>query len=76
MLKPNTPFTYIALYKPRGVETTNNEAIADNLTTVFKFDKHLGYAGRLDKESEGLLLLSNESHWNGNILFIVKYRLK
>lgn len=63
LLKPNTPFTYIALYKPRGVETTNNEAIENNLTTVFKFDKHLGYAGRLDKESEGLLLLSNDGKY-------------
>lgn len=63
LLKPNTPFTYIALYKPRGIETTNNDAIKNNLTTVFKFDKHLGYAGRLDKESEGLLLLSNDGKY-------------
>lgn len=63
LLKANTPFTYIALYKPRGIETTNNEAIANNLTTIFKSDKHLGYAGRLDKESEGLLLLSNDGKY-------------
>ncbi len=63
LLKPNAPFTYIALYKPRGIETTNNPAIENNLTTVFNFNKHLGYAGRLDKESEGLLILSNDGKY-------------
>lgn len=63
LLKPNTPFIYIALYKPRGIETTNNETIENNLTTIFKIEKHLGYAGRLDKESEGLLLLSNDGKY-------------
>ncbi len=63
LLKPNTPFTYIAFYKPRGIETTHNINIADNLTTVFTFEKHLGFAGRLDKESEGLLLLSNDGKY-------------
>ncbi len=63
ILKPHTPFTYIALYKPRGIETTHNKAIENNLTTVFKFEKHLGFAGRLDKESEGLLILSNDGKY-------------
>jgi 23S rRNA pseudouridine2604 synthase len=76
LLKPNTPFTYIALYKPRGIETTNNEAIADNLTTVFKFDKHLGYAGRLDKESEGLLLLSNDGKYIQSLSSPIKEKEK
>jgi len=63
LLKPNTPFTYIAFYKPRGIETTHNKNISNNLTTVFTFEKHLGFAGRLDKESEGLLLLSNDGKY-------------
>ncbi len=63
VLKPHSPFTYIALYKPRGIETTHNTEIEHNLTTVFKFDKHLGFAGRLDKESEGLLILSNDGKY-------------
>lgn len=63
LLKPNTPFTYIVFYKPRGIETTHNKEIPNNLTTVFTFEKHLGFAGRLDKESEGLLLLSNDGKY-------------
>jgi 23S rRNA pseudouridine2604 synthase len=63
LLKANTPFTYIAFYKPRGIETTHNQTISNNLTTVFTFDTHLGFAGRLDKESEGLLILSNDGKY-------------
>jgi len=50
-------------YKPRGIETTHNTEIKDNLTTVFNFDKHLSFAGRLDKESEGLLILSDDGKY-------------
>lgn len=63
LLKPKTPFTYIAFYKPRGIESTHNRDIPNNLNTVFTFEKHLGFAGRLDKESEGLLLLSNDGKY-------------
>lgn len=63
LLKPNAPFTYVAFYKPRGIETTHNKEIPNNLNTVFSFDKHLGFAGRLDKESEGLLILSNDGKY-------------
>lgn len=63
LLKPGTPFTYIAFYKPRGIETTHNPEIEGNLTTVFRFERHLGFAGRLDKDSEGLLILSNDGKY-------------
>lgn len=53
-------FQYIAFYKPRGIECTLNPNIGDNLLTVFPFDRHLFPIGRLDKESEGLLLLTND----------------
>ena len=38
LLKPKTPYTYIALYKPRGIETTHNKDIEHNLNTIFTFD--------------------------------------
>jgi 23S rRNA pseudouridine2604 synthase len=76
LLKANTPFTYIAFYKPRGVETTHNKDIPNNLTTVFTFEKHLGFAGRLDKESEGLLLLSNDGKYIQSLSSPVKEKEK
>jgi 23S rRNA pseudouridine2604 synthase len=50
----------IAFYKPRGIETTLNEGILNNLKSVLPFEEHLYPIGRLDKESEGLLLLTND----------------
>jgi 23S rRNA pseudouridine2604 synthase len=52
--------TYILFYKPRGIECTMNENISDNLLTVFKHYIRLYPVGRLDKESEGLLLMIND----------------
>jgi 23S rRNA pseudouridine2604 synthase len=51
---------YIAFYKPRGIETTLNSEIPDNLKNILPFNESLFPVGRLDKESEGLLLLTND----------------
>jgi 23S rRNA pseudouridine2604 synthase len=53
-------YTYIRFYKPRGIESTLNKNIPDNLTTVFKYPKKLFPVGRLDKESEGLMLFTDD----------------
>ncbi|MBS1637235.1 MAG: pseudouridine synthase, partial [Bacteroidetes bacterium] len=50
--------------KPCGIETTFHEGIANGLKPLLPFYKEgLTYAGRLDKESEGLLLLSNDGRF-------------
>ncbi len=51
---------YIAFYKPRGIETTLNVAIEDNLKAILPFEADVFPVGRLDKDSEGLLLLTND----------------
>jgi 23S rRNA pseudouridine2604 synthase len=51
---------YIALNKPRGIECTLNPEIPNNLNSFIHFSEKLFPVGRLDKESEGLLILTND----------------
>lgn len=51
----------VAYYKPVGVTCTEADAHANiTLTEAFKYPTRLTYAGRLDEESEGLLLMTND----------------
>ncbi|MBX9850458.1 MAG: pseudouridine synthase [Cytophagaceae bacterium] len=56
-------FQYIIYHKPRGVECTTNTAIEGNLYEALPAARGLYPVGRLDKESEGLLLLTNNGKW-------------
>jgi 23S rRNA pseudouridine2604 synthase len=60
ILQEGKDLIYVAFYKPRGIETTLNTEIKDNLKAILPFDEALFPVGRLDKESEGLLLLTND----------------
>ena len=51
---------YFAYHKPRGIETTMNLEIADNLADFLPAELALFPVGRLDKDSEGLLILTND----------------
>ena len=60
VLKESKKLIYVAFYKPRGIETTLNEVISDNLKNILPFQEEVFPVGRLDKASEGLLLLTND----------------
>ncbi|MBN8695777.1 MAG: pseudouridine synthase [Bacteroidetes bacterium] len=51
---------YILFYKPVDIETTHNPKIEHSLVNHFPALKHLFFAGRLDKDSEGLLLMTSD----------------
>lgn len=63
LLKPKTIYTYIAFYKPRGIETTHSREKENNLMFHLPQSENLAFAGRLDKESEGLLILSDDGKY-------------
>ena len=51
----------LAYYKPVGVTCTARDEHADmTLRDVLQYPVRLTYAGRLDKESEGLLIMTND----------------
>ena len=56
---------YIMLHKPRGVTCSAKDAHADQLVVdlIPKSQGRLFTVGRLDRESEGLLLLTNDGDW-------------
>lgn len=50
----------VAVYKPRGVVCSENSMEGKTIFEAFPQYKNLNVVGRLDKESEGLLLMSND----------------
>lgn len=76
LLQEGLEHKYYAYYKPRGIECTLNTAIANNLLEQLPFEEHLYPIGRLDKESEGLLLLTNDGKLYKDIAFSENHKEK
>jgi pseudouridine synthase len=58
-------YVYLAYYKPRGVPTQSNEE--ENVIDKWR-EKDIFPIGRLDKQSEGLIILTNDGRITSKIL--------
>lgn len=62
--KKEEDFIIIALNKPRGIVSTTERAVEGNITGYLNYHERVFPIGRLDKDSQGLIFLTN----NGDIV--------
>ena len=63
-VKPQNEMVLLAVNKPVGIVCTEEKREKNNIINFLKYPTRITYIGRLDKDSEGLLLMTN----NGDII--------
>ena len=63
-VKPKNEMVLLAVNKPVGIVCTEEKREKNNIINFLKYSTRITYIGRLDKDSEGLLLMTN----NGDII--------
>lgn len=59
---------YMALNKPVGITCTTDRSIPGNIVDFINYPERIFHVGRLDKESEGLILMTNDGDIVNKIL--------
>lgn len=67
---------YIALNKPKGIVCTSSREIKDNIIDFLNYKDYVFPVGRLDKDSEGLILMTNDGDLANKILSSESYHEK
>ena len=60
VVKSKTEKTVLAVYKPAGIVFTEDKREKKNIIRFLNYPVRVTYAGRLDKDSEGLLIMTND----------------
>ena len=72
----NEDLILIAFNKPRGIVCTTDRRDPDNIIDFISYSKRIFPIGRLDKDSEGLILLTNDGNIVNKILRAGNYHEK
>lgn len=68
VIQPKKRNVYLAFNKPRGIETTTDTTVRDNVISFINYPERIFPIGRLDKNSTGLLLLTDDGDIVNKIL--------
>lgn len=68
VIRPRTEKKVLAYYKPSGVVCTEDRREKDSYLYHIDYPGRVTYLGRLDKDSEGLLLLSDDGALNQAVM--------
>lgn len=66
--EPKEDFVYLLLNKPVGIECTTNLSTKKNIIDYMNYPKRIFPVGRLDKYSEGLIIMTNDGDIVNKIL--------
>lgn len=75
-VRPEEEEILIAFHKPRGIVCTSNPKEKDNIIGYINYPKRIYTVGRLDKDSEGLILLTNQGDLVNRIMRAGNYHEK
>ena len=67
-IKKQEEFVYLAFNKPVGITSTTDQSIKGNIVDYIGYHKRIFHVGRLDKDSEGLILMTNDGDIVNQIL--------
>lgn len=59
---------FLAVHKPRGIVCTAERREKNNLIAFLNYPKKITYLGRLDKDSTGLILMTNDGDINNRMM--------
>jgi 23S rRNA pseudouridine2604 synthase len=65
---PEDRLVFIALNKPTGITSTTESSVADNIVDFVHHSERIFPIGRLDKDSQGLIFLTNDGDIVNKIL--------
>lgn len=68
VVEPETEEILLAFHKPKGIVCTTSKKDRNNIVDYINYGKRIYPVGRLDKESEGLILLTNQGELSDKLL--------